>query len=625
MNNGASSGVLKTTNGGSNWVSASNGLLDPRIGGLWLHPDDPTGKHVLCGTPTGMYESINGGDHWTFVNETKDFGGVWNFKQGTMYDKLYLLVATGKGIATLPAKGGSTWTLINSPIGGFGGYNKPMSLYFSMSQVIAYSCTGGVVGKAVFSSPTKATFTKLAMRCNVAAVHPRDPNYLIASMPGNYTVYISRDGGKTSKNINNNGGVAWYVLFDNENNMYCAGEPGVWQSQDNGTTWNVFHVQMDPVKGKHVDRWPHDYQRLVPDFAGDGLAFPSDQGLFIKPKTQSMNLTKVNGDMSNCITLGVAVTAGDSSNKRNLVTTMWDWGPLASFDSGKSWGVGSDYWTVQPAGLGEGGGSMHLGRSQHIIMWHRTTLWFSSDGGHKMNRVNIGSEISSSIQYFSKNRIEPTGTVLTIINKQARNEIDDSTATAGTLTLIISEDFGQTWPTEKPLPSILVSAIDIVVDPTTNDLYAISSKCLSKSKDKGTTWQPCSTAKGLSGNFHQLLIKNSKVMILLRSGAVPLRTMDSGNTWIELTNCQPLYKGGNVQGSYSWSGNTVVLIQTDSGAPSRGERGSYVWKSSNDGADWTDETGDIVTMALHNPTWYESDLYIPTSGEGILLANDFDK
>lgn len=277
---------------------------------------------------------------------------------------------------------------------------------------------------------------------------------------------------------------------------------------------------------------------------------------------------------------------------------------------------------------------MHLGRSQHVIMWHHQTFWFSSNGGKNLTRVNIGSEISSSIQYFSKNRNIPTGTVLTLISKQAKNEVEDieeeddnddndNDVTAGN-TLIISEDFGQTWPTEKSLPPALAGAIDIAVDPTTNELYAISQKCLSKSNDKGTTWQPCSAAKGLSGNFHQLLIKDSKVMILLRSGTVPLRTMDGGDTWTELTNCQPLYRGGNVQGSYSWTGNTVVLIQTDNGAPSRGERGSYVWKSKNDGNNWTDETGDIVTMAVHSPSWYESDLYLPTSGEGLLLARNFD-
>ena len=44
-NNGASSGVLKSTDGGRHWVKASSGLLDTRVHALFVHPDDPHGRH----------------------------------------------------------------------------------------------------------------------------------------------------------------------------------------------------------------------------------------------------------------------------------------------------------------------------------------------------------------------------------------------------------------------------------------------------------------------------------------------------------------------------------------------------------------------------------------------------
>ena len=40
-NNGVSSGILKTVDGGVHWTRNSKGMWDTRINGVWLHPDDP--------------------------------------------------------------------------------------------------------------------------------------------------------------------------------------------------------------------------------------------------------------------------------------------------------------------------------------------------------------------------------------------------------------------------------------------------------------------------------------------------------------------------------------------------------------------------------------------------------
>jgi hypothetical protein len=57
QNNGASSGVLKTVDGGVHWTRQSKGLWDTRVLAVWLHPDDPKGGHVFAGTHSGIYES----------------------------------------------------------------------------------------------------------------------------------------------------------------------------------------------------------------------------------------------------------------------------------------------------------------------------------------------------------------------------------------------------------------------------------------------------------------------------------------------------------------------------------------------------------------------------------------
>ena len=54
QNNGVSSGVIKTIDGGRHWTRNSKGLWDTRILGVWIHPDDPKGGHVLAGTHSGI-------------------------------------------------------------------------------------------------------------------------------------------------------------------------------------------------------------------------------------------------------------------------------------------------------------------------------------------------------------------------------------------------------------------------------------------------------------------------------------------------------------------------------------------------------------------------------------------
>ena len=56
LNNGASSGVLKTTDLGKTWLRKSKGLFDTRITALQLHPaSQEDGMRVFAGTPSGLY------------------------------------------------------------------------------------------------------------------------------------------------------------------------------------------------------------------------------------------------------------------------------------------------------------------------------------------------------------------------------------------------------------------------------------------------------------------------------------------------------------------------------------------------------------------------------------------
>lgn len=82
QNNGVSSGVLKSVNGGKNWTRNSRGLWDTRILGVWVHPNHTDGSYVFAGTHSGIYESTDGAESWTRCEETKEWGSIMSFRQG---------------------------------------------------------------------------------------------------------------------------------------------------------------------------------------------------------------------------------------------------------------------------------------------------------------------------------------------------------------------------------------------------------------------------------------------------------------------------------------------------------------------------------------------------------------
>ena len=102
QNNGVSSGVIKSVDGGKHWTRQSVGLWDTRILGVWVHPDDPQGSHVFAGTHSGIYESKDSAATWTFAKETATWGNVMSFRQGVISGTDYIF-ANGEGDAAADA------------------------------------------------------------------------------------------------------------------------------------------------------------------------------------------------------------------------------------------------------------------------------------------------------------------------------------------------------------------------------------------------------------------------------------------------------------------------------------------------------------------------------------------
>lgn len=78
---------------------------------------------------------------------------------------------------------------------------------------------------------------------------------------------------------------------------------------------------------------------------------------------------------SNNIALKAAVSEGDGPGLNYIVTSVWDWAPLASWDGGAHW----PSWQIPADGtsgscIGEGGGAYGMGRSNHMLLMHHHNI-----------------------------------------------------------------------------------------------------------------------------------------------------------------------------------------------------------------------------------------------------------
>mmetsp|Transcript_9058 Transcript_9058/g.29940 ORF Transcript_9058/g.29940 Transcript_9058/m.29940 type:complete len:377 (-) Transcript_9058:1508-2638(-) len=169
--------------------------------------------------------------------------------------------------------------------------------------------------------------------------------------------------------------------------------------------------------GRRIDRVPHDYQRIVPDFRGDGIAFPSDQGLHILNRS-SDNLTSAVGDMRNTMALS-AILSPNEQGSRSLVVNLWDWNVGASWDDGATW-AGWAKGEASPGSCGEGGGGQGMGRSRKAIMFHRNHFYNSSDGGRNWARGNLPAPMGAFVYVRQPgSRTEPAGACFALFSAPA--------------------------------------------------------------------------------------------------------------------------------------------------------------------------------------------------------------
>jgi streptogramin lyase len=267
-------GVLKSIDGGANWIPATNGLTTVNIMALAINPQAP--ETIYAGTAGfGIFRSIDGGTNWESINNslpspavdaitinplvpTTVFAGTGGYSGNALY--------YGDG-AFKSIDGGLTWTSVNNGLPVPGGVTAlavnpqtPDTLFAGASMLFFDSV--GSLGVLKSSNggmtwiPTALTARELSFYSYVYAlvIDLQKPETVYAGTTG-HGVFKSIDGGTTWTTINTGlTDLRVYALAINPqtpNTLYAGTPGGVFRSIDGGTTWVALNAGL-PVSAVYA-------------------------------------------------------------------------------------------------------------------------------------------------------------------------------------------------------------------------------------------------------------------------------------------------------------------------------------------------------------------------------------
>lgn len=252
------SGVIRTTNGGRNWMTSNIGLHglvngNYSVGAIAVDPVNPSRVYASLGRtyerPSGIVRSDDGGETWTFLSDS-----VWVSGEGRPSARKH----GGPGILIDPRETSRLYAIDTTRNSGAGG------VHISDDSGLTWRPSG---------LDTARVFT--------LRFHPENPDILLASAinhdraPGG--VFRSDDRGATWRRLGLEGKEVYNFNFERTapHILYAVtGPDGIYKSADAGATWQPINKDLplaaDGHKGRHfpyvwrgLDTSPHRPGHLV--------------------------------------------------------------------------------------------------------------------------------------------------------------------------------------------------------------------------------------------------------------------------------------------------------------------------------------------------------------------------
>ena len=105
--------------------------------------------HVLVGTPSGCFETMDGAKSWTHVKQTQGWGVANSFANGTINGNKYILIGANAGLGNVPLKRSP---LVLTSRGSDVGFIRSTT-GASVTDILLAALTRCVGGAGVWSGP----------------------------------------------------------------------------------------------------------------------------------------------------------------------------------------------------------------------------------------------------------------------------------------------------------------------------------------------------------------------------------------------------------------------------------------------------------------------------------------
>ncbi len=571
-------GLYKTVDGGTNWIKMGFEKSE-RIAGIQVNPKNPNEVYVAVLGPLwndsddrGLYKTIDGGKTWDkilYVDKTTGCSDLaldpknpnivyasfwefrrqpWAFSSGGANSALYKSIDGGKtfnkihngfpkgklgrlAIAVAPSNSNILYTVIESE------QDKDKGLYRSDDAGANWKQLNNDFGIVV----RPFYFSRIE-------VDPRNPDVVVkAGLMGS----ISRDGGKTFKNLGPNHSDVHDIVFDinNSDRMYAATDGGIYRSWDGGTTLEIvenlplsqfYHVSVDNeepynVYGGLQDNgcWfgpsqspggveARDWKRVG---VGDGYrVYPHPTKKLIYSEMQGAeNVWRFDVAKDQAKTVQPLAGKGDPKLRFN-------WNAAMAISSSKP-----DRFYM---------GSQFVHRSEDMgETWVKISPDLTTNDPSKQNQEDSGGLSRDN------SGAENHCTIFTI----AESPLDDNIVWAGTDdgNLQITKDGGKTWTNVGAnIPGLPKNTMVYHVEASVfgkGNAYAVftgyqtgdKNTYVYKTTDSGTTWKSIVTQDiyGFARNIQEDY-ENENLLFLGTEFGLYI-TLDGGKSWAKFTNNMP--------------------------------------------------------------------------------------